>query len=243
MKEKTVVAIIQAHMSSSRLPGKILKDLCGKPALYRMIERVRQSKRISRIVLATSTMECDDILEELCREWGVDCFRGSDDDVLMRFVGAAKAFPSEYYARLTSDCPLIAPRETDEMIEAFLSKNARYGRYEQDNYINGTDVEVFTAELLMEAAEKAIEKYEHEHVTPYMYWKQDSQMTHVQWKDGKRYRITLDTAEDLELIRSVYNALYTEGNTFTLKEIIDFLDTHPEVFALNKDVHQKSAKE
>ena len=238
-----IVVIIQAHMSSTRLPGKVLKPLAAKPALYRMIERVRQSSRIARIVIATSTMACDDVLEQYCREWGVDCYRGSDDDVLMRLVGAAEAFPADVYGRLTSDCPLICPKEIDIIIDAFFESGVRYCTHHPERHVNGTNIEIFTRELLFEAAEKSTERYEHEHVTPYMYWKQDSVHFCEQNIDTKKYRLTLDTPEDYALLCAVYGALYNEGNTFTLQSITDFLDAHPFINNINCHLCDKPIKE
>lgn len=242
MEKKKIVAIIQAHMSSSRLPGKVMKDLCGEPALYRMIERVRHSKLIDEIVIATSTLPCDDILIENCQKWGVATFRGSDSDVLSRYWGAAQAYPAEIYMRLTSDCPLIDPDQLDDTIRYFLDNGYRYvhGDGKQPGGIGG---EVFTAELMKEAAEKSTEGYEHEHVTPYMYWKQDSVGEVPTKRNGSMYRITLDTPEDYEVIRLVYEALYQPGNHFTLDDILDFLDAHPEVAAINSMIVQKGAKD
>ena len=242
MEKKRVVAIIQAHMSSTRLPGKVLRDLCGAPALYRMIERVRQAKLIDQIVIATSTKECDDEIIALCEQWGVDTFRGSDSDVLSRYWGAAQAYPAENYMRLTSDCPLIDPGQLDDMTQFFFDNDYRYV-HGDGKLPGGIGGEIFTAELMREAAEKSTEGYEHEHVTPYMYWKQDSIGVVPSKEDGSMYRITLDTPEDYEVIKKVYEALYTPGNTFTLNDIMRFLEKHPEIVAINSMVRQKGAKD
>ena len=244
MKE-TVIAIIQAHMSSTRLPGKIMKPLCGEPALYRMIERVRQSKLLDDIVIATSTLPCDDVIIEKCAEWGVHTFRGSDSDVLSRYWGAAQAYPADVYVRMTSDCPLETAEEIDSNIQFFLEHNYRYVSDTPGHrtYPMGISAEVFSAELLQEAAENATEHYEHEHVTPYMYWKQDS-VGAIPYKEERgSVRITLDTQEDYEVISAIYNALYEPGNTFTLDDILTFLDSHPEILETNKMITQKSAKD
>ena len=242
MEKKRLVAIIQAHMSSTRLPGKVLKDLCGAPALYRMIERVRQAKLIDQIVIATSTKECDDEIIALCEQWGVDTFRGSDSDVLSRYWGAAQAYPAENYMRLTSDCPLIDAGQLDKVVQFFFDNDYRYVTGD-DKLPGGIGGEVFTAELMQEAAEKSTEGYEHEHVTPYMYWKQDSIGRCPSEEDGSMYRITLDTPEDYEVIKKVYEALYTPGNTFTLDDMLRFLEKHPEIVAINSMIRQKGAKD
>lgn len=245
--DKKNIAIIQAHMSSTRLPGKIMKDLCGEPALYRMIERVRQSKLLDDIIIATSTLPCDDIIIEKCDEWGVHTFRGSDSDVLSRYWGAAQMYPADIYVRMTSDCPLMTPLEVDNMIEFFLNHDYRYVRSSKPgvggSYPVGIDSEVFTAELLKEAAEKSSEHYEHEHVTPYMYWKQDSIGLNPYKEDASMYRLTLDTPEDYKVIKLIYEALYQPGNTFTLDDILDYLKAHPEVVAINSMIIQKKAKD
>ena len=248
MKQGKVTAIVQAHMSSSRLPGKILKDLCGEPALYRMFERLRHCKHLDEIVLATTTMECDDIIVEYCEKWGVKTFRGSNDDVLARYYGAAQQYPSEYYVRLTSDCPLIDPGVIDSMIEFFFDHDYKYVAAEVEpdghrNLANGMDCEVFTAELLEEAYHKATLTYEREHVTPYMYLTNESRGTIPYERDESAYRLTLDTPEDYEVIRLVYEALYQPGNNFTLDDMIAYLDAHPEILAINSDIAQKQLGE
>jgi len=238
MKDKKVVGIIQAHMSSTRLPGKVLKDLVGEPALYRMIERLRHCKLLDEIVIATSVKECDDILIECCEKWGVATYRGSDSDVLSRYWGAAQAYPADVYVRMTSDNPLIDPVHMDEVIQFFLDHDYRYVSCDETTTPNGIGGEVFTAELMKEAAENSTEGYEHEHVTPYMYWKQDS-VYYYPFQPGCWYRTTLDTQEDYEVIRTLYEELYQPGKVFTIYEIIDYLQAHPEVAAINKMIQQK----
>ena len=247
MQAKTIIAIIQAHMSSTRLPGKVMKDLCGEPALYRMIERVRQSKLLTDIVIATSTLPCDDQIVEACEKWGVHTFRGSDSDVLSRYWGAAQMYPADAYMRLTSDCPLLDPITIDTEIQYFLDHDFRYvsstaGGICKPTYPGGIGGEVFTAELLEETARNATEGYEHEHVTPYMYWKQDSLGAVPYKENASQYRITLDTPEDYDVINRVYNALYTPGNTFSLEDILTYLRAHPEVVAINSMIVQKKVK-
>jgi len=245
MEGKRITAIIQAHMSSTRLPGKVMLDLCGEPALYRMLERVRQSKLLDDLVVATSTLACDDVIVDKCAQWGVHTFRGSDDDVLSRYWGAAQAYPSDVYVRMTSDCPLMDPESLDGFIQYYLDNNYRYVSDDIDKktYPQGIGAEVFSAELLKEAAEKATEHYEHEHVTPYMYWKQPSVGKKPYKEDASRFRITLDTKEDYAVISAVYNALYQPGNKFTLDEIMAYLKAHPEVTAINSMIVQKGAKD
>ena len=243
--KKIVIAIIQAHMSSTRLPAKIMKPFCGEPALYRMIERVRQSKLLDDIVIATSTLPCDDVIVEKCAEWGVHTFRGSDSDVLSRYWGAAQMYPADVYVRMTSDCPCIDPHWADKTIQYFLDHDFRY----VGNAVNdmtptiplGFGLEVFEASLLDEAYHNATEHFEHEHVTPYMYWKQKSLGALPYIEDAHTYRVTLDTPEDYEVITAIYNALYQPGNTFTIEDVLNYLKSHPEISAINAGVYQKKA--
>ena len=244
---KRIVAIIQAHMSSTRLPGKIMLDLCGEPALYRMIERVRQCRLLDDVVIATSTLPCDDVIVTKCGDWGVHTFRGSDDDVLSRYYGAACAYPADIYVRMTSDNPCIDAGWADRTIQFFLDNDFRYvsnGVGDMPPTIPlGMGLEVFEASLLEEAFRNAAEHYEHEHVTPYMYWKQPSVGALPYIEDAHMFRVTLDTPEDYAVIRAVYEALYKPGNTFTIRDVLDFLKAHPEITAINAAVHQKTAKE
>lgn len=244
-KDRKIIVIIQAHMSSTRLPGKVLKEFCGEPALFRMIERVRHCRLLDDIIIATSTLECDDIIVDYCNKWNVHTFRGSDSDVLSRYWGAACMYPADVYVRMTSDCPLIDPEWADRTIQYFLDHDFRY----VSNAVGdmpptvpeGIGLEVFEASLLEEAYNNSTEHYEHEHVTPYMYWKQSSLGALPFPFDASKVRITLDTQEDYEVISAVYDALYRPGNDFTVFEIIDFLKAHPEIAAINKDVYQKKA--
>ena len=239
-EKKKIVAIIQAHMGSSRLPGKIMRDLCGMPALYRMIERVRLCKNVDEIVVATSRMKCDDEIVEACEKWGVSTFRGSDHDVLARYWGATQAYPAEGYVRLTSDCPAIDPWGLDALITFFWEHTYGYVSVELEEHIDGCwSYEIFTAELMNETYEKAEEGYEREHVTPYMYTKQDSWYRVPCRFDGSGYRVTLDTPEDYALIKSVFEALYPKNPCFTVDDIVAYLDAHPEVCGINADITAK----
>lgn len=234
-------AIIQAHMSSTRLPGKIMLDVHGKPELYRVLERCSRADSIEDIVIATSTLPCDDILEEKCRAWGVHVFRGSDSDVLSRYYGAAKAYPSDVYYRITSDNPLNDPGFLELMARTFEESGCRYLGGNGKNPI-GIGGEMFTGELLEEAAQRSTEPFEHEHVTPYMYWKQDSIARIPYEPDHSHIRLTMDTPEDYEVIQRVYDGLYDENPFFTLQDVLAFLEKHPEILEINKSIVQKAVK-
>lgn len=244
---KTIIAILQAHMSSTRLPGKILLNIHGEPALFRMIERVRLSKYLDDIVVATSTLSCDDIIIEKCREWGIHTFRGSDKDVLQRYWETSQAYPADIYMRLTSDDPLVDASYLDDLILFFENNNYRYvsdigGGIVERTLPLGMGGEVFDATLLKEAWENATEAYEHEHVTPYMYWRQPLVGALAYKINASQYRLTMDTQEDYELICKIYDELYRPGNTFGLENILSYLENHPEVAKINSGIVQKNTK-
>ena len=236
--KKKVIAIIQAHMSSSRLPGKVLLDVKGEPALYRMIERVRQCKTVDDIVIATSTLSCDDILVEKCKEWGVNYFRGSDTDVLERYWGAVGAYPADVYLRLTSDNILTCHTIIDRTVEFYLNNSYRYVAATACPL--GTSVEIFGYGLIKEAYDNATEPYQHEHVTPYMYQVNQSMFRLPYDKTTAHYRLTMDTPEDYEAVSAIYDHLYTPGNTFDIDDILNLLRAHPEIAEINSKVKQKS---
>ena len=240
MEKKKVVAIIQAHMSSSRLPGKVMKDLCGMPALYRMIERLRYCKNLDEIVVATSWMECDDVIVESCEQWGVSTFRGSNNDVLARFWGTVQAYPSEAYVRLTSDCPAIEAEGLDNLIQFFWDHDYRYVNMVRETHFPGCwSYEIFAADLMKETYENATEGYEREHVTPYMYTRQKSMYSMPCPFDASKYQVSVDTPEDYAVVKNFFEALYPSNPRFTAVDIAKYLDAHPEVYEINTNIRHK----
>jgi len=245
---KTVV-IIQARMGSSRLPGKVLKEIKGKPMLWHIIARVQQSRQIDKIVIATTNNKEDDELHKFIINTGVSCFRGSEDNVLERYYLAAKKYRATTIVRLTGDNPLVDPIIIDATIKFFHSNSFRYVSNtalpdEKRTIPLGLGCEVFSFELLEEAYINASEGYEKEHVTPYMYFKQDSVGGYsINW-DGQllNYRLTVDTIEDFEFISEIYRQLYLGNHDFYLKDIINFIDAHPEITLINATIKQKGVK-
>ncbi|OPX88180.1 MAG: 3-deoxy-manno-octulosonate cytidylyltransferase [Pelotomaculum sp. PtaB.Bin104] len=244
MKIKMVV-IIQARMGSTRLPGKVMKDLFGKSVLAHVIERVNQIKSIDDIIIATTTSERDDIVEQEAVNQGVKVFRGSEEDVLDRYYHAAKKYNARSVVRITSDCPLIDPFISDEIINYFqeheydLVTNAG-GDLTQRTYPRGLDTEVFSMQMLEEAFNKASEGYQREHVTPYIYEHSKKIYYYKNSCDYSRFRWTLDTEEDFMLIREVYKHLYKGKHDFYFKDIIKLFDQYPELIKINENVKQKS---
>lgn len=242
-----VVAIIQARMGSSRLPGKVLEVLGGEPMLARVVRRVGRARHVDEVVVATSDDGGDDAIQALCQAVGVRCVRGSLGDVLGRYWRAAQEAEAEEIVRVTADCPFIDPGLVDQMIEARRAQRVEYvtnalrpGR----TYPIGLDVEVFTRGALEEAFERAAAPNQREHVTPYFY--DGSSARPWALIRGERLlgdaRWTVDTPEDLAFARAVLSR-YDEGAEGGWERLADFLEGHPELVEINRGVYQKTSQE
>lgn len=217
------VAILQARMSSTRLPGKVMKLLAGRPMVERQLERLRRCHTLDRIIVATSTDPTDDALATHLQGLGVDVFRGSLTDVLARYVGAARAFgATDQVVRLTADCPLADP----DVIDACVRRHAELGvdyvsNGRQTTYPHGLDVEAFGFEALEAAGNEAVDPYEREHVTPFIYRRPErfTLAALTQPTDESHLRWTVDTPEDFAFVERVYAALYADKPDFTSDDI------------------------
>ena len=209
-KTYNIVCIIQARMGSSRLPGKVLKQICGQPMLGWVVKRASRSRLISSIIVATTIDPGDDMIEAFCKSEGIPCFRGSEFDVLDRYYQAAKAQHADIVVRLTADCPFIDAALIDETIEKLLETKADFAANRlpppyQRTYPIGLDTEVATFKALETAWKLAEKPFEREHVMPYLYDPQNTFKVMVIDAD-KNYgnqRWTVDTPEDLEFIQQV----------------------------------------
>jgi spore coat polysaccharide biosynthesis protein SpsF (cytidylyltransferase family) len=220
------VAIIQARMGSTRLPGKVLADLAGKPLLGRVIERVRRARTIDQVVVATSDRPADDRVAGYCSSLGVGCFRGSEEDVLDRYYQAARLWPAGAYARITADCPLLDPGVIDRVVTAFAQNDCDYAaNFLRRTFPAGVDLEVFTFATLERTWREASEPAEREHVTPYM-------------RQGNRFRLLgvenetdlsgnhhwcVDHPADLDFVRAVY-ADFADRPEFGLYDVLALLE-------------------
>lgn len=244
-----VVAIIQARMGSSRLPGKVLKDIGGKPMLERVVVRARRARSLGRVVVATTTDPGDDSLVNYCRRQGFPVFRGHPYDVLDRYYQAAKRFDAEVVVRLTADCPVIDPHEIDRTVAAFLDAKVDFAAnrlpppWHRTTPI-GMDTEVVTFQALTRAWREADAKYAREHVMPYFY--EENGRFNILLVDHDPdwggLRLTVDTREDLELVRKVY-AYFGNSDEFSMGEMVALLDSHPELRKLNAAVTHKTFKD
>ncbi len=236
------IAIVQARMGSKRLPGKALVDLGGETALGRVLRRLKRATSMAQVIVATSTSSSDDRILGECDRFDVECFRGSELDVLDRYYGAANAYRADTIARITADCPLIDPALVDETFCLFQQQQADYASNSlRRTYPRGLDVEVFTISGLKRAWQNALKPYEREHVTPYFYEHPElfRLASVIGTTDYSQYRWTLDTAEDLQLLRAVYER-FEGDDTFSWRDVIALMEREPQLAELNCNVVQKS---
>lgn len=234
-----MLAILQARMSSTRLPGKVMKTILGVPMIARQIERLCRAKSLSRLLVATSTREDDDVLAGFCHGIGVQVFRGDLSDVLDRFHGAlVAAGQPEHFLRLTADCPLTEPEVIDLCIARHLGSGADYTHNSPGGtYPKGLDVEVCRTEVLDAAWFQASDPYEREHVTPYIYRRpRRFRIEQVRRDPPLPYRWTVDTPEDFAFAYDVYAALYPHKPDFGMQDILAWQEAHPDRVIPNEEV-------
>lgn len=248
------VAIIQARMGSSRLPGKVLEDVEGRSVLAHTVRRAQAIEGVDRVVVATTRSELDDAVVAECERLGVGWGRGSEDDVLERYVDAARASEAELVVRITSDCPLLDPVESAKVVAALHASLASAEARERADYASNTivrrlprglDTEAFTREALERAHRTATTPREREHVTLTMYeHPADYRLLSVvtRERDASSHRWTVDTAEDLRLVREVMARLVpVHGHSFGLSEVLSLVEREPWIAELNRHVEQKKA--
>jgi spore coat polysaccharide biosynthesis protein SpsF len=244
---KTVI-IVQARMASTRLPGKILKQVLGKTLLEYQIERLRRVETAEKIVIATTDHGGEQPIVDFCRRLGVDCFRGPENDVLSRYYGAATKYGAEIVVRITSDCPLIDPAVVDGVIDHFKRHHSEVdyvsNTFPELTYPRGMDTEVFSYRTLEEAYQEAVDQPEREHVTIFIKRHPERyRIVNLPYRrDVSRHRWTVDTPEDLELITRILTELYPENPRFTLDDCLELLAKHPEWEGINALVRQKLVK-
>jgi len=270
MKPRTI-AIIQARMSSTRLPGKVLREIAGEPMLARVIERAKRAKLVDEVVLATTTDPSDNLVAAFCAERGYNVTRGSLNDVLDRYYQAAKQYDAEIIVRLTADCPVLDPEIVDQTISVQYSVVSEQYEEKFDFVANrlpppmgrsfpiGLDTEVCTFAALENAWQNATEKHQREHVMPYLYEDTNLQtFQHSNLQTGispRGFRIalinhvpdygslrwTVDTPEDLEFIRQVFARF--DRDDFGWQDVLALLEKEPALAKINADVHHKTLME
>lgn len=238
-KKLKYVAMIQARMGSSRLPNKVLKDICGKPDFQWVIERVQRSRHVDEVMVITSIDRNNLPLIKLCAELGVRVFVGSEEDVLDRYYQAARLIKPEYVIRITADCPMYDWNVLDEMIER-IESDTDYCCISGEDFPDGLDTEIIRFEALEKSWREARLSSEREHVTQFV--KKHPDIFKIQEymfpiPNAGHHRWTLDEDADFQMIKSVYTFFVDKGiEDFVTSDIIDYLKNHPEIEAINSNI-------
>lgn len=242
MAEKVVI-VVQARMSSSRLPGKVMMPILGQSLLSRMIERIRMIKHSSEIVVATSQESSDDIIAGEAERIGVACYRGSLNNLLDRHYQVGKQFGAGIVLKIPSDCPLIDPRIIDEVLDFYFANRLDYdyvSNLHPATFPDGNDVEIMTMACLERTWREAEKQLELEHTTPYIWENPEKfRIGNVCWSSGKDYsmshRFTIDYEADYQFIKRVFEELYPNKPDFSCQDILSILEEKPDVYNLNAE--------
>ncbi len=239
---KKVVAVIQARMASTRLPGKVMLDLAGEPMLVRVLNRTKRAGMLDEVVVATTTGPEDDSIVDLAATYGWPSFRGSEEDLLDRYYRAANRYSADVVVRVTSDCPLVEPILIDEIVRDFMEKGPvdyASNTFPSRTFPRGLDVEVIAFDALERAWREDKNPAWREHVTPYIYRhpKEFCLRPVVHDKDYSYMRWTVDTADDLALIRKIYD--HFGHDEFSWEDVLSLLEEKPELLEINSHVLQK----
>ena len=244
LRGRKIVTIIQTRRGSTRLPDKVLMPLVGKPLFVQQVLRVRAAYLSGQVVVATTHSADDDRIVEICREEGIEYYRGHATDLLDRHCRAACMYSADIVLKVPSDCPLIDPEIIDRVIAYYLRHEHIYdyvSNLHPATYPDGNDVEIMSMATLQEAHSHATSLMEREHTTPYI-WERPEQfrLGNVEMEGGRNYsmthRFTIDYAEDYHFIRAVYEALYPSNPLFGVRDILSLLERRPEIYAINADL-------
>jgi spore coat polysaccharide biosynthesis protein SpsF len=239
-----IVAIIQARLGSTRLPGKVLLDVAGEPMLARCVERTRRAQTLDEVVVATTTRPDDQAIVDLCHGRGWPCFRGSEEDVLDRYYGASQKHAADVVVRITSDCPLIEPQVVDWVVGEFLDRQPEVDYASNTSlkrtFPRGLDTEVIRFAALERAWREDRNPAWREHVTPYIYRHPELFGLHNVENpvDHSHMRWTVDTSQDLAFVRRIYQGF--EHDRFSWQDVLAVLAQHPEWLEINRNVQQKT---
>ena len=238
-----ITAIIQARMLSTRLPGKVMIAFSGNNLLGHIIDRLSHSKKISKIVVATTTNTADDKLTDWLEKNNIPYYRGDESDVLNRYFEAAKRFEANHVARVTSDDPFKDPQVIDDVASLYFEKSLDFAyNNNPPSFPEGLDTEIFSFEALTIANRDAVDSFEREHVTQHFYRNPGKfkQMNLSSPQDNSHLRWTLDTVEDLAMTKAVYEKLYKRGQIFLTNDILELFKTNPEIQKLNENVSRST---
>ena len=245
MDTERIIVIIQARMSSTRLPGKVLKEIAGKPMLAWVVERARKAHTVSEVVIATTVEPSDDPIVSFCAQMGYACTRGSLEDVLDRYYQAARAYQADVVVRVTADCPLIDPAEIDHVVREYQRSGVDFAANRLPppfgrTYPIGLDTEVCSFAALERAWREAKEPYQREHVMPYLY-EEPGRFKVLRVDHDPDYgdlRWTVDTPQDLELVRAIFERMAGRVD-FGWLDVLELFQHEPELARLNAGVGQK----
>ena len=245
-ENKRIVATIEARMTSSRFPGKVLMEACGKPMLQHMIERLQRVPSLDGIVVATTGNDADVPIVNLAQRMGVGFFQGSEYDVLLRVLHSARAYDIDVIVEMTGDCPLIDPALVEDCIRGYQVAGVDYvSNVLERTYPRGMDTQVFATEVLADVADRTDDPEDHEHVSIFIYSHPEiyslKNMAGPPELTNPGLGLTLDTPEDLELIRRIFEILYPDNPNFTLADILAVLKDNPALTELNAHVRRKHA--
>lgn len=239
-----IVATIEARMTSSRLPGKVLLTALGQPMLRHLVRRLKAVPSLDGIVLATTINRDDDVLEAFAKEESIGCYRGSEDDVMTRVIGAAKSGNADVVVEITGDCPIIDPQIVEQIIRVYRSNNAAYvSNAEVRSYPDGMDTQVFRLETLERSASMTDDRLDHEHVT--LHIRKHPELfppIHVvappelHWPE---LGLTLDEPADYELLSRIIEHFGGQQPLFSCLDVVRLLRAHPEWVDINREVLRK----
>jgi len=234
-----IAAIIQARLGSKRFPKKIFKKLGNNLILEVMYKRISMSKKVNKIIICTTNNKLDDQIELFCKKFNIEFFRGSENNVMLRYIKCAEKFNIKHIIRLTGDCPLVDPKDVDRMISLYKKTRCDYLANtcppEKSKFPNGSDIEIFSAKKLSSIYNYEKRKKNREHVT-LNFWKENKYKSIIfdNKKNLSKYRYTLDYFEDLKVINKIYTNFKTNILNVSRNEIIDYLDRNPEISKYNE---------
>lgn len=234
-----VNAIIQARCGSTRFPNKVFTEIDGKPLLWHVVNRLKYATKIDEIIIATTINSLDDAIDKWCFENSIHCYRGSENDVLNRYYNASKLFPSDVVVRITADDPFKEPAVIDKVIDTYLLGCYDYvtNNY-PPSFPEGLDCEVFSSKLLDEMEAKADDSFEREHVTQYVFRHMgEFSIANVSSKNNlSKHRWTIDTVDDLNMVKAVYEHRVRKDGILLMDEILEILEKYPEINLINSNV-------
>ncbi len=242
-----IVATIEARMTSTRLPGKVLKPCLGRQMMELLVERVKRSRLIDEIVISTTVNQTDDVLVRCAQDLGVGYYRGSEEDVVERVVGAMDAAGADIVVQLTGDCPLLDWAVVDQLIRLYQANTFDYvSNTLVRSYPRGLDCQVVSMETLRESLRIASDPAQHEHVCLSIYERPERfRLFNLMAPPALCYpgqRWTLDTEQDYRFISTIYEALYAKNPAFTSADILAFLQANPAVESINSEIRQKAVR-